>query len=71
MTLNTAPLLVWDYGTMAVLSFVGGMLYFIPSRQLVRYDDKLNILPLGNLTIGNSIEASSVETVHVILKDWT
>jgi POT family proton-dependent oligopeptide transporter len=39
------PLLVWNYGLVAVLAAVGGVLFWIDNRKLDREEDKLNLLP--------------------------
>jgi POT family proton-dependent oligopeptide transporter len=69
VTLSADPLLVWNYGTMAVLSFVGGTFFFIQFRQLDADDDKLNMLPEGNLVIGKDIEDSSVQAMPITIKE--
>ena len=39
------PLLVWNYGLVAVLAAAGGVLFWIDNRKLDREEDKLNLLP--------------------------
>ena len=53
------PLLVWNYGVAAVLSFVGGVCFWIMYRQLDADEDKLNMLPTGHL--GTQEEAQQIE----------
>jgi POT family proton-dependent oligopeptide transporter len=60
VVLSADPLLVWNYGTMAVLSAVGGTLFFIQYRQLDADEDELNMLPTGHLVIGKDVEDTSV-----------
>lgn len=48
VSLSADPLLVWNYGVMAVLSFIGGTCFWIQFRQLDRDEDKLNMLPVGH-----------------------
>lgn len=49
VTLSTDPLLVWNYGTMAVLSFIGGSIFWIQYRKLDKEEDHLNMLPVGQM----------------------
>jgi POT family proton-dependent oligopeptide transporter len=43
------PLLVWNYGIVAVLAAVGGILFWIQFRGLDREEDALNELPEGRV----------------------
>lgn len=47
--LSTDPLLVWNYGLMGVLSFVGGCLFWLQFRGLDKEEDALNMLPVGTV----------------------
>jgi POT family proton-dependent oligopeptide transporter len=49
VTLSADPLLVWNYGVMAVLAFVGGTLFWLQFRALDANEDHLNMLPVGHL----------------------
>lgn len=69
VTLSADPLLVWNYAIMAILSFIGGTLFFIQYRQLDADDDKLNMLPVGNLVIGKDVEDMSVRAVSIEIKE--
>jgi POT family proton-dependent oligopeptide transporter len=60
VTLSADPLLVWNYGTMAALSFIGGTLFYVQYRKLDEDDDRLNMLPTGNLIVGKDVEDTSV-----------
>jgi POT family proton-dependent oligopeptide transporter len=60
VTLSADPLLVWNYGVMAVLSAVGGTLFFMQYRQLDRDEDMLNQLPVGRLGGKEDVEGRSV-----------
>ncbi|TQS38245.1 hypothetical protein Golomagni_01253 [Golovinomyces magnicellulatus] len=51
VTLSSDPLLVWNYGTMAVLSAVAGTAFYWQFRELDRNDDRLNSLPVGHLAL--------------------
>ncbi|KAB8231450.1 putative MFS peptide transporter [Aspergillus alliaceus] len=42
--LSTNPLLVWNYGFVAVLAFVGGNLFWITHQKLDKREDELNRL---------------------------
>ncbi|KAE8378857.1 POT family-domain-containing protein [Aspergillus bertholletiae] len=42
--LSTDPLLEWNYGFVAILSFIGGNLFWITHRKLDREEDELNRL---------------------------
>ncbi|KAH8805959.1 Ptr2 peptide transporter, partial [Xylogone sp. PMI_703] len=39
VSLSADPLLVWNYGSMAVLSFIGGVIFWFQYQQLDREDD--------------------------------
>lgn len=63
VSLSADPLLVWNYGTMAVLAFVGGCLFWLQYRNLDAMDDRLNQLPTGNLVATKDVEDNaSVDT---------
>lgn len=47
--LSADPLLVWNYGAMAVLAFVAGCLFWLQFRALDRDEDGLNELPEGTM----------------------
>lgn len=49
VSLSADPLLVWNYGVMAVLSFVGGTCFWLQYRGLDAEEDRLNMLPTGRL----------------------
>lgn len=53
------PLLVWNYGVAAVLSFLGGVGFWFTYRKLDRDEDRLNTLPTGHL--GTATEAAHIE----------
>ncbi|KAL2006021.1 hypothetical protein VTN00DRAFT_9675 [Thermoascus crustaceus] len=44
VSLSADPLLIWNYGFVAVLSFVGGILFYIVHYSLDKEEDKLNNL---------------------------
>ncbi|KAF2672812.1 peptide transporter PTR2-A [Microthyrium microscopicum] len=43
------PLLVWNYGSMAVISFVAGILFIFMFWSLDKQEDALNALPTGHV----------------------
>jgi POT family proton-dependent oligopeptide transporter len=54
--LSEDPLLVWNYGTMAVLSFVGGILFYIQFRGLDAEEEELNMLPEGHVVAVKTLD---------------
>jgi proton-dependent oligopeptide transporter, POT family len=48
VALSTDPLLVWNYGTMAVLSGLGGVLFWFSFRRLDAEDASLDNLGEGH-----------------------
>jgi len=48
VSLSTDPLLVWNYGVMAVLAFIGGILFWLSVRKLDAQEDELNNLSEGH-----------------------
>lgn len=53
------PLLVWNYATVAILATVGGICFYIQFRKIDKMEDKLNMLPKGE--IGHHEEPKTVE----------
>ncbi|KAF2467229.1 peptide transporter PTR2-A [Lindgomyces ingoldianus] len=53
------PLLVWNYGSMAVISFIGGCIFWFQYRKLDKEEDHLNMLPTGH--IGTRAQAEDIE----------
>lgn len=47
--LATDPLLIWNYATVAILAVIGGSLFWIQFRHLDKQEDKLNMLPKGEV----------------------
>lgn len=47
--LSADPLLVWNYGTMAALAGIAGILFWIMTRKLDRQEDMLNHLSEGHV----------------------
>jgi len=48
VSLSEDPLLVWNYGVVAVLAFIGGILFWIHQRPTDKKEDALNMLPDSN-----------------------
>jgi POT family proton-dependent oligopeptide transporter len=48
--LSTDPLLVWNYASMAVISFIAGILFYFSFLKLDAEEDALNALPKGHMT---------------------
>ena len=59
IALSTDPLLTWNYGVFAVISFVGGILFWFSHRGLDQEEDALNQLPTGH--IGTAAQAREAE----------
>jgi hypothetical protein len=49
IALSTDPLLIWNYGTVSVIAFVAGCLFFAVTRDLDRQEDALNNLDQGHV----------------------
>jgi POT family proton-dependent oligopeptide transporter len=49
--LSADPLLVWNYGVMAVLAAVFGTLFWFSVRKLDAQEDALNKLRVGHLVV--------------------
>ncbi|KAF8243851.1 MFS peptide transporter [Wilcoxina mikolae CBS 423.85] len=45
VALAADPLLVWNYGVVAVMAFVGGCVFWAQNRGLDKEEDRLNMLP--------------------------
>ena len=48
VALSEDPLLVWNYGVVAVLAFCGGILFWFHQRPTDKKEDLLNMLPDSN-----------------------
>lgn len=57
--LTLDPLVVWNYGTVAIISFVTGVLFWIAYRKMDQEEEQLNMLPTGH--IGNANQAHDIE----------
>ena len=59
VSLSADPLLVWNYGVVGVLSFIGGTGFWLQYRGLDKREDQLNMLPTGHL--GTKVQAEEME----------
>ncbi|GAD95050.1 MFS peptide transporter, putaitve [Paecilomyces variotii No. 5] len=61
VSLSTDPLLIWNYGFVAVLAFVGGVLFYITHYSLDKQEDQLNNLEQSKfLGRGNQVQDEKV-----------
>ncbi|KAF9269358.1 PTR2-domain-containing protein [Marasmius fiardii PR-910] len=61
VALSTDPLLVWNYGSMAVLAFVAGLLFWITFRKLDMREDELNEMRTGHFDVAAHSEATTTD----------
>lgn len=60
--LSTDPLLLWNYGFVAILAFVGGNLFILTHYKLDREEDRMNkLLASTYLGRGKHAQRSDVE----------
>jgi POT family proton-dependent oligopeptide transporter len=57
--LTNDPHLVWNYGSVAIIAFVTGVLFHFAYRRMDREEETLNLLPTGHL--GTSHQAADIE----------
>lgn len=57
--LTVDPLVVWNYGGVAIISFVTGVLFWFAYRKMDKEEDQLNMLPTGH--VGNAEQAADLE----------
>jgi POT family proton-dependent oligopeptide transporter len=69
VTLSADPLLVWNYGVMAVLSFIGGTIFWFQYRKLDADDDRLNQLPSGHVVVSKDIEEVDTRPEPIEIKE--
>ncbi len=50
------PLLVWNYGVVAVIAALGGLLFWLDNRNIDADEDKLNQLPSADFRGRQSVE---------------
>ncbi|TVY46785.1 putative peptide transporter [Lachnellula occidentalis] len=70
-SLSTDPLLVWNYGSMAVLSFLGGVGFWFTFRDLDIEEDDLNMLPAGNMDLAQSDSASETRSMGSTMMSYS
>ena len=59
--LSTDPLLIWNYGFVAVLAFVGGNLFFLCNLKLDKEEDDLNNLEESKYLGRNEAEGGKAD----------
>ncbi|RJE25789.1 peptide transporter [Aspergillus sclerotialis] len=64
--LSTDPLLLWNYGFVAVLAFIGGNLFYITHYKLDKEEDKLNKLQASSYLGRGPHLKTDVETPPVV-----
>ncbi|KAL5118540.1 hypothetical protein ACEQ8H_003555 [Pleosporales sp. CAS-2024a] len=57
--LTADPHLVWNYGSVAIISFVTGIIFYVTYRSIDKDEDKLNMLPTGH--VGTARQLADVE----------
>ena len=60
VALSEDPLLVWNYGVVAIAAAIGGVLFWIHQRPTDKKEDILNMLPDSNY-VGRDRRHSVVE----------
>jgi POT family proton-dependent oligopeptide transporter len=60
VSLSEDPLLVWNYTTVAILAFVGGVLFWFHQRPTDAREDAMNMLPESSY-VGRARKGSVVE----------
>jgi len=71
VSLSADPLLVWNYGVMAVLSFFGGVIFWIQFRGLDAQENMLNQLPTGKLDVAGPTVEPLTPTEQAMRKEGT
>jgi len=61
VSISADPLLVWNYGSMAVLAFIAGCIFWVQFRGLDKEEDELNELPVGKFYASEDEEKSTAE----------
>ncbi|KAF2023417.1 peptide transporter PTR2-A [Setomelanomma holmii] len=57
--LTSDPHLVWNYGAVAIISFVTGIAFHFAYRRMDKAEDQLNMLPTGH--VGTAAQAEDIE----------
>ena len=66
--LSTDPLLTWNYGAFAVVSFIAGIGFWFSFKDLDAEEDKLNNLPSGH--VGTAAQAEEVHRRSSIASEF-
>ena len=61
------PLLVWNYGLVAVLGALGGVFFWLSNRKTDMEEDQLNLLPTAQALDRQAIEGD-VESGHAVVE---
>jgi len=65
--LSDDPLLVWNYGTVAVIAAFGGLGFYLTFSKADRDEDRLNMLPDSNFEGRREADEESMEQVHGVV----
>ena len=66
--LSTDPLLVWNYGSFAVIAFLAGIGFWFSFRHLDAEEDNLNNLPTGH--VGTAAQAAEVNRRSSVASEY-
>jgi len=55
------PLLVWNYGAMAVIAGIAAVIFYFSFRSLDKREHELNVLPRGQMAKGEKAGPADVE----------
>jgi len=69
VSVSADPLLVWNYGSMAVIAAIGGIIFWFTFRNLDKEEDHLNMLPVGHLVVTKDLEEPEDQPVAREIKD--
>lgn len=61
VSLSEDPLLVWNYAVVAILAFIGGILFWLHQRPTDKQEDTLNMLPDSTYSGRDRRHANAVE----------
>jgi proton-dependent oligopeptide transporter, POT family len=61
VALSEDPLLIWNYGSVAIIAFVAGCLFWITFRKLDKEEERLNVLPESTYTGKREEEPKTVD----------
>lgn len=63
VSLSEDPLLVWNYGSVAIIAFVGGVIFWITFRKWDKQEEALNMLP-ESAYVGDNPGAGEEKLAH-------